>query len=253
MQTDAAERQILWCFHGNLQQPTVWNNLTQQLQENLVATEIRKENLWGSLADSCWSWAERFCQATYSVAIKHTAEHSIPQQCLLGYSLGGRLALHALVARPELWSKAIIIGAGVGTTDPEQKQRYLGCDRIWAHRFLTEPWDDLLREWDNLPVFCGRPCPTPRPESDFDRHKIAHAFEAYSKGRMDYLVPRLAQLSIPITYVTGSDDHRYCQMGQTLMNQCPTVNHVIVENAGHRVPWEQPQKFAEILSKALGA
>lgn len=239
---------ILWCLHGNLQQSDVWQSVARSLRSTNV--ELRFVDLWDSLSDSCWAWSEQFCAAVQASQVSIGGD-SNSQHYLLGYSLGGRLGLHALVARPELWSGAVIVSADPGTSDPQHKGRCLERDRIWANRFLTEPWDDLLAEWDALPVFCDYPCSTARPEADFDRQKIAFAFEAYSKGRMDDLTPRLSQLSIPITYITGSDDRRYCQLGQTLMTQCPSLTHVQIHGAGHRVPWEQPQKFAQILSKAI--
>ncbi|MEM1252656.1 MAG: alpha/beta fold hydrolase [Cyanobacteria bacterium P01_H01_bin.21] len=231
---------ILWCLHGNLQQPNVWDNLSQISQ----ALQIKVINLWNTSAHSCWAWADAFCKTV-------RAADTDSKHYLLGYSLGGRLAMHALIQAPELWSKAIIVSADPGTTDEQIRARCLKRDRIWANRFLTEPWTELLAEWDALPVFCGRPCSIARREEDFDRQQIARLFEVYSKGHMDDLTPHLRSLRVPITYVTGIDDERYCRLGQTLSSQCPSLTHITVNNAGHRVPWEQPDIFANILHHSL--
>ncbi|MGD1949055.1 MAG: alpha/beta fold hydrolase [Leptolyngbyaceae cyanobacterium] len=231
---------ILWCLHGNLQQPKVWDNLSQISQ----ALQVNVISLWDTSAHSCWAWADAFCKTVRSA-------DSDSKHYLLGYSLGGRLSMHALIQAPELWSKAIIVGADPGTADEQIRARCLKRDRIWANRFLTEPWPKLLAQWDALPVFCGRPCPTARRENDFDRQKIAHLFEVYSKGHMDDLTPHLRSLPVPITYVTGIDDERYCRLGQTLSSQCPNLTHITVKNAGHRVPWEQPDIFANIVHHSL--
>ena len=232
----------LWCLHGNLQQPNVWNNLSQILQAETL--QINAIGLWSASAHSCWAWADAFCKT-----VRNAGGDS--KHYLLGYSLGGRLAMHALVKAPELWSSAVIVSADPGTTDDEIRARCLKRDRTWANRFLTEPWTELLTEWDALPVFCGRPCPTSRREADFDRQQIAHLFEVYSKGHMDDLTPRLSLLAVPITYITGVDDRRYCQIGQTLSPQCPSLTHISVQAAGHRVPWEQPDTFTKIVQHSL--
>ncbi len=235
---------VLWCLHGNLQQPIVWRSLSCALGEQEFM--IESVNLWADLAPNCWSWAEAFCHR-----VRLTMPRGLsPQHYLLGYSLGGRLAFHALLMAPDLWSGAIVVSADPGSDQDRQKS--LARDRIWAYRFLTEPWEPLLADWDALPVFCGYPCPTPRPETDFKRQDIATAFKTYSKGHMDHLTPRLRHLSVPITYVTGKDDRRYGQLGQTLDQQCPHLTHVTIEGAGHRVPWEQPQAFQQALLAALG-
>ncbi|MEM7066136.1 MAG: alpha/beta fold hydrolase [Cyanobacteria bacterium P01_B01_bin.77] len=238
--------QILWCLHGNLQQPTVWGNLAKSLATPTL--QVKTLSLWDRPADSCWAWADAFCQHVSATTSKPAAE---TQNYLLGYSLGGRLALHGLLTQPDLWSGAIIVSAAPGIADAQQKERCLKRDRTWANRFLTEPWQPLLTEWDALSVFCDRTCPTPRPESAFDRQKIAHAFEAYSKGHMDDLTYCLKALTLPITYITGSDDQRYGQLGQSLQAKCPSLTHREIADAGHRVPWEQPEAFLHILNKCL--
>ena len=232
----------LWCLHGNLQQPEVWSELTQTLQVESPTLQIRWINLWETLEDDCWAWANTFCE---------TVRRADGQHYLLGYSLGGRLGWHALITQPELWTGAVIVSADVGVASRARKEECLHRDRTWATRFLTEPWDSLLAEWDTLPVFCGCPCCIFRPEATFDRQKIAHAFVAYSKGRMDDLTNRLRSLSVPMTYVSGSDDRRYCQLGQTLQRQIPTLTHLEIKDAGHRVPWEQSRVFSTLFIKAL--
>ncbi|MEM6253688.1 MAG: alpha/beta fold hydrolase [Cyanobacteria bacterium P01_D01_bin.156] len=208
---------------------------------------IQSVSLWETLASNCWEWADTF--STY--VRKVTQSNPNQQNYILGYSLGGRLALHALLANPHLWAGAIIVAAHPGYADPQKKKQSLERDRIWANRFLSEPWDDLLAEWDALPVFGGRPCTTVREESGFNRHHIAHAFIAYSKGHMDYLTPQLSHLAVPITYITGSDDQHYSQIGQLLAQTCPNLTHITIPDAGHRVPWEHPEIFKQAIAQAL--
>lgn len=235
----------LWFLHGNLQQPQVWQPFTSYLNSQHLELQTTTVSLWETVADSSWSWAWAFCD--------RVRNHPTPvvENYIVGYSLGGRLAMHTLLTAPELWSGAIVISAAPGIAEQYQKEQQIRCDRTWANRFLTDPWYDLLAEWDALPVFCGRPCMLKRSESDFDRQKIAHAFEAYSKGYMEHLTPRLQTLTVPITYITGLEDQRYCELGQTLSAQCPHLTHIEVPEAGHRVPWEQPDAFLSILIDSL--
>lgn len=232
---------ILWCLHGNLQLPTVWEPFRQELA-TITDLELRTVDLWDTLADSCWDWAERFCNQVRETGPNH-------QHYLLGYSLGGRLGWHSLITAPELWERAIIVSAGVGTEDTALRASYLSRDRIWAERFLQEPWEPLIKEWDDLPVFCGLPCPTLRREVSFERHKIAQGFLAYSQGRMDSLKAPILDLIIPTLYVTGQLDRKYARLGQQLAEHHSHLTHVSISRAGHRVPWENPPRFiAETLS-----
>lgn len=234
----------LWCLHGNLQQPSVWSNFAEELKDRNPDLQIRLVNLWETLANSCWEWAKSFCQ---TVQLSTAGNDNY----LLGYSLGGRLAWHALIAQPHLWRRAMIVSADVGLVSGYEKEQALHRDLRWARRFLSESWDDLLKQWDDLPVFCGRPCLEPRLECNFQRDKIARAFEVYSKGHMDFLSEAIQTLPMPIDYLTGEDDQRYGQLGITLTSQCPRLNHIQFKDAGHRVPWEQPKDFLRILTRIL--
>src|SRR4051794_21774844 len=55
--------------------------------------------------------------------------NSLPSpRVLLGYSLGGRIALHALLASPQLWSGAVIVSAHPGLTDDQERNDRLQAD-----------------------------------------------------------------------------------------------------------------------------
>ncbi len=246
----ASERERLWFIHGNLQQPSVWFRFRDAFQYSntdgsLMAFDVECENLWKTEANSFWSWASNFCLRV---------ENSAPllPHWIIGYSQGGRLALHSIVQRPSLWAGAVIVGADTGFPNVEDKHQRLIHDQRWGQRFLTETWENLLTEWDKQSVFGGRPNAAPRDERDFDRKKICRLFDIFSKGRQDDLVPALSKLTVPqILFISGEEDQKYCAIGRKLEDACPTVTHRIIPNAAHRVPWENPELFVKNVQEFL--
>jgi 2-succinyl-6-hydroxy-2,4-cyclohexadiene-1-carboxylate synthase len=236
----------LWCLHGNLQLPTVWDSLAAQLTASLeMPLAIETEDLWKSLASSCEAWARQFCQR---VSQSPPAE----RQVLLGYSLGGRLAFHAIIHQPALWTGAVIVSADPGLADEQVRQVRVRCDRTWGQRFLAEPWENLLAEWDALPIFAGRINTLPRPSSAFSRTLICQAFEAYSKGHQADLLPALSTLHHPpILYLSGAEDTPACQIGEKLAIACPNVTSAIIPDAAHRSPWENSSRFLQVVTPFL--
>lgn len=227
----------LWMVHGNLQTPKVWQPLQAPLTQSFspdLDVSIVLEDLWASPSESLQEWAGLFCQQVQT--------HPIQSRFLLGYSLGGRLAFHALLQQPDLWQGAIIVSADPGLDSADRKS-CLARDQQWSHKFLHEPWDDLLQEWNALPVFCGRKPTYSMLEANISRTQIAEAFQKFSKGHQANLLPHLQQLNLPILYLSGAEDTKYCQIGQRLTQNCPTFTHQIIPNAGHRVPWENPNAF----------
>lgn len=230
----------LWCLHGNLQKASVWQFLDHQLDN----TKLELVDLWQSQASGFWDWAEQFCE---TVAASETAKH-----VLLGYSLGGRLALHALLKQPELWHAAVIVAADSGLSSAAERDKRLTWDQAWAERFLQDDWQTLLRDWDAQAVFANYPSETLRVETDFSRQAIASLFDLFSKGRQDDLLPQLKTLSKPkLLYLSGEDDNKYTAVGADLAHICPALSHRIIPNAGHRVPWENQAAFITSLRTFL--
>ena len=131
-------------IHGNLQTPKVWQSLQASLTQAVspdLNISIVLEDLWTSPAESLQEWAVFFCQQVQT--------HPIQSRFLLGYSLGGRLAFHALLQQPELWQGAIIVSADPGLDSDcdgrrpvvDHRKSCLARDQQWSHKFLHEPWE----------------------------------------------------------------------------------------------------------------
>ncbi len=82
-----------------------------------------------------WEWASWFNQNVSSWSEKRNKKN-----ILLGYSLGGRLAMHLLISKPELWDGAIIISAHPGLSSELEKEQRVAQDHEWAVRFKNDPW-----------------------------------------------------------------------------------------------------------------
>src|SRR5512141_1235766 len=85
-------------------------------------------------------------------------------QTLLGYSLGGRMALHALVGGAT-YERAVIVSANLGIEGDDARLSRRRADEHWARRFETQPWEPLMRDWNAQPLFGGHAMP--RRERDF--------------------------------------------------------------------------------------
>ena len=235
----------LLCLHGSVQDHRVWQPFEESF--NLPGSEVSLgcEDLYQSAHLGFEDWTCKFCEQ-----VERESYHGKP--FLLGYSLGGRLALHAYLARPDLWSGAIIVSADPGLSSPEERGLQLRKDRQWAERFRSECLESLMEEWDALPVFCGMPNTAPRNLKDLKPEKFSTLFEVFSKGRQRDLLPELRELKKPpILFISGQSDEKYTQIGKGLSETCPMVEHQIIPKAGHRAPWENPESFAEMVREFM--
>ena len=203
--------------------------------------EMITEDLCAKQFQSFDDWTEDFCGRVDAQA---NGEKSI----LLGYSLGGRLALHACLSQPDLWQAVILFGADPGLESEEEKILQLHRDRNWAERLKREPLEKLVEEWDAQPVFCGIENQAPRNLGEMDPDRLSQHFEVFSKGLQQNLAPKLAELkNLPILFVSGEKDQKYLVIGKKLAKSSSVINAQVIANAGHRVPWENTESFVQVL------
>ena len=231
----------IFCIHGNFQTAKVWQTLEERMKAGFSDLEMITEDLYAKQFQSFDDWTEDFCGR---VEVHANGEKSI----LLGYSLGGRLALHACLSRPDLWKNAIVVGADPGLESEEEKKLQLHRDRNWAERLKREPLEKLVEEWDAQPVFCGIENQAPRNLGEMDPDRLSQHFEVFSKGLQQNLAPKLAELkNLPILFVSGEKDQKYLVIGKKLAKSSSVINAQVIANAGHRVPWENTESFVQVL------
>lgn len=224
----------LHALHGFLGKPSDWDFLNADF--NVHAHEIAANN-------TLWQWAAEFNQKI----------RSKEKKILLGYSLGGRLALHALLDNPQQWSGAIIVSAHPGFTTDEERTKRFQQDMEWAKRFAHEPWERLMQEWNANPIFNKTKPPFTRYETDYVRENLCNILQNWSLGKQENLQPHLSKVSIPILWIAGENDTRYASLAKTLNMAHPKSQRWIASNAAHRVPWECPEKFSNVINSFLEA
>lgn len=178
-----------------------------------------------------WTWAGWF-----NASIPKNSGKNI----LLGYSLGGRLAMHALLSAPDLWDGAILVSTNPGLKSEEERALRRKNDKQWSERFLIEPWNSLIHEWNKNPVFGGTLFPFSKEEVEFNRKQLARQLVNWSLGNQEPLLERLKNVSVPMLIMAGELDTKFCAIAEEF-NEFSKV--AIIPMAAHRVPWDQPTQF----------
>jgi 2-succinyl-6-hydroxy-2,4-cyclohexadiene-1-carboxylate synthase len=159
---------------------------------------------------------------------------------LLGYSLGGRLALHALLAGAK-YKRAIFVSTGLGIEGEEARANRRAADEAWARRFESEDFNTVMATWNAQPVLAGPSLA--RSRDDYD----PRALREWSSGALPPVASRLYELTIPTLWIAGARDTKYVAEAKRAVSLAPDADLAIIEDAGHRVPWEQPREFMERL------
>jgi 2-succinyl-6-hydroxy-2,4-cyclohexadiene-1-carboxylate synthase len=168
---------------------------------------------------------------------------------LFGYSLGGRLALHALLAEPQLWDAAVIVAAHPGLVSEAERVERRGRDAGWAAAALKDEWGGFLREWEAQEIFRGGgAAPGDRRLLAPRRAAVARSFIDWSLGAQADLTPRLAAVATPVTWVVGERDGKFRAAGERAVAALGCGALVVLDGCGHRVAWERPGEFAALVA-----
>lgn len=231
-----------WCLHGAVGMASGFRGFAKRLVER--KTGSRAVDLWRFLDGGGMSMA-RFGAALNSEAGGETFRGS--GRGLLGYSMGGRLALHALLESKHPWAAAVIVSAHPGLSDASEREARKAADAAWARKAMLGNWQDFLSDWDSQAVLAG---PTPR-DPQFahrmanHRSEIARSFVDWSLGAQDPLWNRLEEIRVPVLWVAGENDTKFREIAEQAVRQLPTARLAVAPGVGHRIPWEAEEWLAD--------
>jgi 2-succinyl-6-hydroxy-2,4-cyclohexadiene-1-carboxylate synthase len=170
---------------------------------------------------------------------------------LAGYSMGGRVALHAALTLRDRIDRLVLIGASPGLADPAERAARRVADEALAERLETIGVEAFAREWAAQPLFAGQP-ERIAAAAHADRLRntpegLAAALRGLGTGAMDPLWDRLPELALPVTLLVGERDEKFRAIAEQMAARLPDADVVIVDGAGHAAHLEAPQAVAHQL------
>lgn len=233
----------IFALHGFLGSPDDWNILSGNVG---LRHDLNTPDLFASMPNgSMQEWAKAFN--------RHVAKSDTSRKgsVLIGYSLGGRLALHALVEDPSLWSGAVIVSAQSGLADEKEKQARLETDKRWAARLEQEEWLRWIDDWNAQAIFRHDPSMERRQPPKERQQMHAFALQNWSLGRQNDLSRELSLLNLPILWMVGAKDDKYLLEAGGMSFSHPLSRKAVIEGAGHRVPWGKTKEFIEHIEQFI--
>lgn len=240
-----------WCLHGALGMAADWRCVAKGLAAEKTGT--RAVDLWRFLEAGPLPLAD-FGQALNADAAGEVFRGS--GRALMGYSMGGRLALHALLENRHPWQAAVIVSAHPGLESAADRETRRVADAAWAAQALTENWQAFLAAWNAQPVLGGHRVPRdPQAAARLvaRRREIARSFVDWSLGAQPALWDRLHEITLPVLWVAGEHDPKFLALAQRAVQQLPRALLAVAPAAGHRVPWEAEAWLVQQVSHFLRA
>jgi 2-succinyl-6-hydroxy-2,4-cyclohexadiene-1-carboxylate synthase len=176
---------------------------------------------------------------------------------VVGYSLGGRLALQLAVEHPGLVARAVLISASPGIADEGARRARRGEDERRAFRLETQGLEPFLDDWYRLPLFAPlREHPRFREVLERRRRNdprlLARSLRAMGAGVQRPLWGDLAGLRTPLLLLAGERDPKFTALAFNTVALCPLAEAVVLRGRGHALVEEDPEAVARETAAFLG-
>jgi 2-succinyl-6-hydroxy-2,4-cyclohexadiene-1-carboxylate synthase len=168
---------------------------------------------------------------------------------LLGYSMGGRIALYC--AFSGFFRAVILESASPGLASAAERAQRRDSDNTLAGRIEHDDLAAFVAYWEQLPLFASQsalPRETGEKLHEQRMHNrpigLANSLRGVGTGMQPSLHDQLPELRIPVLLIAGELDTKYCAIAHHMAAVLPRSTLCIVSNAGHTVHLEQPAIFA---------
>ena len=177
---------------------------------------------------------------------------------LVGYSMGGRIALSVAHFYPALVESVILESASPGISDIQSRAARLEQDRIRSEKLFSDP-EEFISSWFENPLFDSlRNYPDTREQLIANRINgpwkgWSKAIMAFSQGVQPDFAPWLSTYDGRIGVISGALDLKYTTIAASLNRKNRRIRHITVAGAGHNVHVEQPELYLTALLSLLGS
>jgi len=186
----------------------------------------------------------------------------VDRAAVLGYSMGGRVALQLALTAPERVAALILVSAATGVEDADERRARVASDRALADDIERDGVEVFVDRWEQLPMWATQ-ARLPAPAHAALREQrlrsstvgLANSLRGMGAGAQGPVLDRVRQLRMPVLLVAGQEDAKYQAIARAIHERIPGSRAAVIEGAGHAVHLEQPAAFVlsvkEFLSSCL--
>ena len=242
----------LLVLHGFTGSARNWQTLMTQLQDDyrLIAPDIIGHGQSAKPADIERYHIER-------VAAEIMALITEPVH-LLGYSMGGRLALTIAVHHSDKVRSLILESASPGLQTSTERDARRTWDYALADRIEREGIRAFVDYWETLALWDSQHQLEPAVRDRLrqqrlqnDPRGLANSLRGMGTGVMPPLWDALPHLTLPVQLLVGEYDEKYVALNQRMAQVIPRSELMVVAGAGHTVHLERPNDYAKLVRQFL--
>ena len=196
-----------------------------------------------------------FSTWTFEERVEEILAAGAPGDVLVGYSMGGRLALHAALSDPERLGALVLVGVSAGIEDRGEREDRRRSDESLAEWMERRSIEEVVERWERQPVF-GSQAEELRDRQrpgrlGHDPRLLAKLLRSAGQGALEPVWGRLKNLRCPVLLTAGEQDRRYATAARRMADELPSARVRLIPGAGHAPQLEAPVEFGQLLAEFL--
>jgi 2-succinyl-6-hydroxy-2,4-cyclohexadiene-1-carboxylate synthase len=233
-------------LHGFTGAASSWDAVIAALPSDLPAYALTLPGHAGVPEPGCADFAAA-CHGLAAQVRRLTAEPAH----LIGYSLGGRLALGMAQLTAMPIACLSFIGTHTGLADAGERQARVDADARWQQVLRTVGIEAFAAAWEQQPILAVAPhVPRARLAQQasvrrrHDAAALAACLEATGLGQMPDFAPGLPTLGVPSQWLAGNHDEKFLRIAQAAAARAPQAAWHAIAPCGHNPLLEAPHLLA---------
>ena len=186
------------------------------------------------------------------------AELKLNNFTLVGYSMGGRIALAYTREYPDHVKSLILESTSPGLRTAEERALRVAADLKLAKRIEAEGIEHFVDFWEQIPLFQSQRNLSVEVRRKVreerlgqDEKGLSRSLQGIGTGSQPSYWSVLGEMTCPILLITGEIDGKFVGISREMKNKFPSSVHEIVKNAGHAIHVEKPTLFATMIKEHM--
>ncbi len=245
---------VLLFLHGFMGRCEDWRPVMEQLSPDFVCVAI---DLPGHGKNRCDDPRAYRMENVAQRLVDWLRANKLLCQGIVGYSMGGRLALYCALSFPQVFPQAILESASPGLRKYEDRKARRELDRDRSCAIETDFLNFLFR-WYQQPLFTSLWKQSGRFEAMVECRLnnnptgLARSLREMGTGSQPSLWDALQVHANPLLLLSGEWDVKFTAINQEMARVCPGAKHEVLAGVGHNVHWEDPGAIADQIRRFLG-
>ena len=243
------------CLHGFTGSAASWTFLNAYLENTRL---IQVSLLGHGRTDSPESVRRYAMSSQLADLVEILNQLKLHKVNILGYSMGGRIALSFAARYPDRVNKLILESTSPGLRTCQERMARLKQDHQLAQKIRHEGLVKFVDFWESIPLFASQKALSAEKQAQLREGRLmsnplglARSLEGIGTGSQPSVWNALKHIHLPALFICGTLDEKFCNIARRMQQELKGSQLILAEQAGHTVHVEQPHFFGKIVSEFI--